>query len=239
MTVIARALIVLVTLYACGRIMYQGDDPKVRWRIFHVVLEFCVVMVGNALVMAALLVGAAALLRVPGPTAALMGLLVTDDGRFSAGTLMTAIFLLVFATAIVQYEVRRLLRGRFGWVSMGGDEYQIFEYIIQWLTIFCVVYQCFFERFASVARLGHPEGLGQFFSIALTPANINLVLQPLLISSWVTVVLERFARRNAPKRGSARIKGRSPQNRRPGPHRGSRGRRGRADRGAARRRGRR
>lgn len=206
MAVIARALIVLVTLYACGRIMYQGDDPKVHWRMLHVVAEFCAVMVGNALVMGAIAALTWAVTRLPGPARAVVDLLVTDDGRLSGGTLMLAIFLLVFVTAIAQYELRRLLSKRFGWVRMGSDEYQIFEYIIQWLTIFCVVYQCFFEGFASVARLGHPDGLQGFFSIALTPANINLVLQPLLISSWVTVVLERFARQNAPKRGKARVK---------------------------------
>ena len=206
MAVLTRALIVFAVLYVCGRIMYQGSNPKVRWRMLHVVLEFCAIMVGNALVMGAIVGLTWALLQIPGPARALVGLIVTDDGRLSAGTLMLAIFLLVFLSAIVQYELRRVLAKRLGWMRMGADEYQIFEYLIQWLTIFCVVYQCFFEGFATVARFGHPEGLQEFFSVALTPDNINLVLQPLLVSSWITVVLERFARQNAPKRGRARIK---------------------------------
>lgn len=198
MAPVVRLVVVFATLYVVGRIMYQGRSPKTRWRLFHVVLEFFLVMAGNAVVMAAIVALFALACRWLAPLGLPWTLVLTEDGRLSGGNLMLAIFLLVFVSAIVQYAVRALLDDRWHWLLMGDDEYQIFEYFIQWLTIFCVVYQCIFEGFAD---LGTSVDVRQAFEIALAPDNINLVLQPLLLSSWITVVMERFARKNAPRRG--------------------------------------
>lgn len=197
-----RLVIVMVILYGAGRIMYQGRSKKVRFRMYHVVAAFVLIMVVNALIMAALLVvsfGAMAVLFhfFPG-----LHFLFSEEGKLSGANLLTYIFVLIFLTAFAQYGLRHCkpIRER-RWFTLGDDEYQIIEYFIQWITIYLVIYQSFFDGLSSLVMLAQQDAttIQEVFSIALAPQNLNLVLQPMLISSWVLVVLERFARRNKPR----------------------------------------
>lgn len=191
MDVAIRLFLVLGTLYVVGDIMYSQSGPRAHWRIFRVVMEFCLIMVVNALIMAALLViiyglahGAEQLF--PG-----FSLYLTESGKINGSNIMVLIFVLVFLTAFIQLLIRKRAEGHWLWLSMNAEEYQIFEYFIQWTTIFCVVYQCFFDGFATLAQWSGATSAQEVFEIALSPDNLNLVLQPLLISSWILVVLER------------------------------------------------
>ena len=194
-----RALIVLLVLYVAGRIMYQGKGRRHRFRMLHVVLNFVLIMAVNALIMA-LLVGLSVALEVAASIGApqLVVDFFTPEGKLAGDTLLLYLFVLIFLTAFVHYGLRRLLRSVFRVFELEDDEISIFEYFVQWLTIYLVVYQCIFEGLGSLLTWAAPgaEGIGDVFEIMLRPENINLVVQPLLISSWILVVLERFARQN-------------------------------------------
>ena len=197
-----KALIVLAILFVAGRIMYQGRGKKYRFRMLHVVVNFVAVMAFNALIMV-LLVGLSVVAEVAisatHPEFAVS--FVNEAGGFSSDNLLVYLFALMFLTAFVHYGLRRLLSHFFGLFTLEDDEISIFEYFIQWMTIYLVVFQIAFEGIASyAATAGDVDSAAALFDVALNPQNINLAMQPLLISSWILVVLERFANQNRPKR---------------------------------------
>ena len=194
-----KSLIVLAVLFIAGRIMYQGRGKRYRFRMLHVVLNFVLVMSVNALIMA-LLVGITIALELAASVWApeLVIPFLTPSGKLAGDNLLIYLFVIVFLTAFTHYGLRAALSRVFPVFWLEDDEISIFEYFIQWLTIYFVVYQCIFEGFAAYfawASAGG-EGIQDVFEILLKPENINLVVQPLLISSWILVVLERFAHQN-------------------------------------------
>ena len=200
-----KTLIVLAVLFLAGRIMYQGRGKRYRFRMLHVVLNFALVMAVNALIMAFLL-GIAIVLEIAAgiyaPELAIP--FFTPSGKLAGDNLLVFLFVIIFFTAFVHYGLRAALSHVFKVFWLEDDEISIFEYFIQWLTIYFVVYQCIFEGFASYFAWvgGGIDGIQEIFEIMLRPENINLVVQPLLISSWILVVLERFAHQNKAKRSA-------------------------------------
>ena len=76
---------------------------------------------------------------------------------------------------------------------MSDEDYVICEYYIQWVTFYLVVYQIVFNGFSSVLKaLLENQSIEHYFSVILSPSNINLVMQPVLIASWVAVVMEKI-----------------------------------------------
>lgn len=199
MDVAIRLFLVLGTLYVVGDIMYSQNGPRAHWRIFRVVMEFCLIMVVNALIMASLIGVLYVLGRMGSHLISGFDLYLTASGKINGSNIMVLIFVLVFLTAFIQLLLRKRMEGHWLWLSMNGEEYQIFEYFIQWTTIFCVVYQCFFDGFATLAQWSGATSAQEIFQIALSPDNLNLVLQPLLISSWILVVLERTSSERSDK----------------------------------------
>lgn len=201
MSFLLNMLLVVGVFYLAGRIMFAHNERK-HLSVVHVMVSFLGIMVVNALIMSLLLVVffvvGAAIIALSGSES---GLLFDSAGRLDASNMLVIIFVLIFATAFIHYALRRPLLKRNPPFCLSADEYQIFEYFIQWVTIYLVVYQCFFDGFRSLAawsELGETT-LQSIFEVALTPTNLNLVVQPLLISSWVLVVLERFARQDDPE----------------------------------------
>ena len=200
--------LVLLALYTAGRIMFQGRGRAEHFRMMHIVASFALIVVANAFIMlglmalsALLLIGLAWLIPSWNPD------LITSEGKIAGSNLLVYILLLIFYTAFAHYFLRRRLAPHVRFLRLDDEEYQVFEYFIQWLTIYLVVYQCFFEGFSAVFRWFDPEQgatMQDMFQIALTPTNINLVMQPLLIATWVLVVLERFALKNVSRRRKRR-----------------------------------
>ncbi|MGI6230117.1 MAG: SA1002 family membrane protein [Tractidigestivibacter sp.] len=196
-----RIALVLVPLYVAGRIMFKGEGVARRLKIMRVVGSFVGILAVNALIMLALLaltVAAEYLITSTFPDHEIF--LFTVDGHLSGANLLVYIFLLIFVTAFIHYWLRGRLKRVWPRLDLDDDECTIFEYFIQWVTIYLVVYQCFFEGFQTLFEWFEESGetsLQGIFQIALSPSNINLVIQPLLIAAWVLVVLERFARENA------------------------------------------
>ena len=198
-----KTFIVLGLLFIAGRIMYQGRGKRYRFRMLHIVVNFVLIMAVNAIIMGLLIAVAVALEVAAGMFAPELAVpFFTPSGKLAGDNPLVFLFVIIFLTAFVHYGLRAFLRSISKLFVLENDEISIFEYFIQWTTIYFVVYQCIFEGFASYfawAGAG-ADGIQDIFEILLKPENINLVVQPLLISSWILVVLERFARQNKIKR---------------------------------------
>ena len=111
------------------------------------------------------------------------GILQSRFGDFRSVWLLLTLLVLVLLTAVVQLAVRRALTLRF---HLAADEevYEIAEYFIQWFTIFLVVYQLYFAEIKEVFEAYLSRSLTNMaFDIALTPENLNIVMQPIAFSS--------------------------------------------------------
>ena len=106
---------------------------------------------------------------------------------------------LMMAAALIQTYIHRFLSKRFTFLTVSSKTYQIAEYIIQWTTIFLAAYQFFFNGLRDlVTSIWSQNEASYMFRIVLSPENINLILQPVLFSTWIMVVVESlYARRQA------------------------------------------
>ena len=123
----------------------------------------------------------------------------TGLGKFRAGTFLLMTLTLMMAAALIQVYIHRFLSKRFTFLIVSSKTYQIAEYIIQWTTIFLAAYQFFFNGLRDlVTSIWSQNEASYMFRIVLSPENINLILQPVLFSTWIMVVVESlYARRQA------------------------------------------
>lgn len=83
--------------------------------------------------------------------------------------------------------------GKFPILRLDIEEYEIFEYFIQWMTIYLVIYQFLFEGLKELTQaLSDTKTVNNIFSVILFPDNINIVMQPLIIATWIVIVMEKF-----------------------------------------------
>ncbi|AZA09049.1 SA1002 family membrane protein [Corynebacterium pseudopelargi] len=103
------------------------------------------------------------------------------------------IFVIIFVAAILHFLFRERLIKHGLVFRYRDDDYVINEYLIQWSTIYLAVYQFMFDGVKDVAKeLVSSDSTQQIYNIVLSPENINLAVQPLLICSWITLVMERL-----------------------------------------------
>lgn len=123
----------------------------------------------------------------------------TGLGKFRAGTFLLMTLTLMMAAALIQVYIHRFLSKRFTFLTVSSKTYQIAEYIIQWTTIFLAAYQFFFNGLRDlVTSIWSQNEASYMFRIVLSPDNVNLILQPVLFSTWIMVVVESlYARRLA------------------------------------------
>lgn len=124
------------------------------------------------------------------------------ESGFKFSTVKLLIFLLVFIllVAIILVCIRRFLMKRIPKLRLNEEEYEISEYFIQWLTIYVVVYQMLFDTLKSLDKiLPQMNNWKNAFEVILSPENINSVMQPLLIATWVAIVIEKLHYRNKMK----------------------------------------
>ncbi len=185
------ALVVIpLIFFVLGRTIYAGQSRE--FAFLTVFLSFITLLVGNAVLLALI---AAVMILVSVVTE---DVLPTDieilnfvDSNFSR--LLLVIFCMIFISAIFLFLARRPLLRRFPLFQMTLDDYEICEYYIQWSTIFLAVYQFVFQGFTSLSQeIVGATNVAEKFSLVFTPTNINLIVQPLLIASWITVVLEKY-----------------------------------------------
>lgn len=115
----------------------------------------------------------------------------TGLGKFRAGTFLLMTLTLMMAAALIQTYIHRFLSKHFTFLTVSSKTYQIAEYIIQWTTIFLAAYQFFFNGLRDlVTSMWSKNEASYMFKIVLSPENINLILQPVLFSTWIMVVVE-------------------------------------------------
>ena len=123
----------------------------------------------------------------------------TGLGKFRAGTFLLMTLTLMMAAALIQIYIHRFLSKHFTFLTVSSKTYQIAEYIIQWTTIFLAAYQFFFNGLRDlVTSIWSHNEASYMFRIVLSPDHVNLILQPVLFSTWIMVVVESlYARRQA------------------------------------------
>lgn len=212
MSIAVQLVLVIALLYAIGSLTYAGTahdkgDGKYRFLLvlWHLLLMF---LMNGALFV---LLSAVAVLIVSLIDFALYGAayeqLELDTaadvfnvvlGRFPGGSFLLLLLILIFSTAIVSFLLRGWRRRKKNLWVLNEESYEIGEYFIQWITIYVAVYQFFFDGLHDiVSLLSTAETAKEIFNIALSPRNVNLVAQPILISTWILVVMEKLRLRNS------------------------------------------
>lgn len=196
--VLLYSLLVIALLYGLGRLIY----PHTGWRNFiliKVLAQLCWLIFTSFFLIIALVVGflaVALLVESIMPTASDAPL-----NKLATGQMMLIILAFILAAAILHVTLRRRILKRFYQLRLSDREAELIEYYIQWITIYVVVYQFAFDGFSNLAsHIPELHASPHAFSVILSPQNINLILQPLLITSWITVVVERLARQTAAQR---------------------------------------
>lgn len=118
--------------------------------------------------------------------------------KFPTVTVLFFLLIVIFLVALLQVGAQRWVTRRFPRLTLSQEEFEISEYLIQWLTIYVVVYQMLFDSLKSLgALLPQITNWQASFEVLLSPSNINAVIQPLLIATWVAIVLEKLSARHS------------------------------------------
>ena len=149
-----EAIVVLALLYFMGRSVY-GKRTNRKFSLLSVLVNFFIIMVTNAVIM--LLVLAVLALLIGG-----VGLMFGDSDEFffvgvnervATGQLLLLTLIVILATAILQFHLRKRLPPKVQTLlHMSDEDYVICEYYIQWVTFYLVVYQIVFNGFSSVLK---------------------------------------------------------------------------------------
>lgn len=194
--------VVIFLFYLVGRAIYRGDGRR-EYSFVAVAGHFIALLVGSGLIMLVVAVAGAILF---GVVELVHELVIVGDApqavaarvlRFKGGNFLLLLLIAMLSTALIHLGLRRRVIERWSVLALGEEETDIVEYFIQWMTIYLAVYQFMFEGLQQVyGLLTDAADARAFFSIVLSPRNINLVVQPLLISAWMTVAMEKLRRRH-------------------------------------------
>ena len=205
MDIVIQIGLICALLYALG-VLLHGRRSRRRLVFLRTLAFLTLTALGNALLLVLLAVGGGALLSavalIKDPNAFdsarnAAGILQSRFGDFRSVWLLLTLLVLVLLTAVIQLAVRRALTLRF---HLAADEevYEIAEYFIQWFTIFLVVYQLYFAEIKEVFEAYLSRSLTNMaFDIALTPENLNIVMQPIAFSTWVVIAVEHMRKHAA------------------------------------------
>lgn len=203
---IVNALLAIGVLWLflrAGRMIYANHSEK-KYAFVRVFFELIIVLLGAGILL--VLLGVFATVFFGGVEIAsefIMGDAydssnMEDFSKFKGGNFLLLLTLLIMGASLIHVRIRTKLRGRLRVFQLSEDEYDIIEYFIQWLTIFLAVYQFMFDGLQSVVVfLDSAQTAQEFFNIVLSPRNINIVVQPLLISGWMTIGIEKLRARQA------------------------------------------
>lgn len=198
--------VVIFLFYLVGRAIYRGDGRR-EYSFVAVAGHFIALLVGSGLIMlvvallGAILFGAVELVHELFVVAEAPEEVARQALRFKGGNFLLLLLIAMLTTALIHLWVRRRATERWTVLALGEEETDIVEYFIQWMTIYLAVYQFMFEGLQQVyGLLTDAADARAFFAIVLSPRNINLVVQPLLISAWMTVAMEKLRRRHLASR---------------------------------------
>lgn len=192
----------IVLLYGAGRLVYKNRRQHATF--VKVFVHFTAMLLSSLITISIILITASLLLVFVSETVPHLKDLPNDTNKIASVRLLSSLLILVLLTAISQFWIRRKLFKKIPKIGLSLKEYEIIEYFIQWTTIFVIVYQFAFDGFVNISKILPELGASaETFSVILSPNNINLILQPLLISTWVLIAMEKISMANEK---SARVK---------------------------------
>lgn len=199
---LGQVVVTVVLLYAIGSQTFRSHTEK-KYSFISVLLHFLVLLMGSGLVLSVitlflvLLAGVVDAIFFPLPAdVEAYGNLSKIIGRFPTGSFLMGVLIVILLSALVHFALRRKMKQKFSLLKLSEDEYEICEYFIQWVTIYLAVYQFFFDGLHKIfLRISNAQDVSQIFDVLLSPTNINLLLQPLLITTWIVVVMEKLRTR--------------------------------------------
>lgn len=195
-------LMAIVLLYGAGRLVYKNRRQHATF--VKVFVHFTAMLLSSLITISIILITASLLLVFVSETVPHLKDLPNDTNKIASVRLLSSLLILVLLTAISQFWIRRKLFKKIPKIRLSLKEYEIIEYFIQWTTIFVIVYQFAFDGFVNISKILPELGASaETFSVILSPNNINLILQPLLISTWVLIAMEKISMANEK---SARVK---------------------------------
>ncbi|AZA13313.1 hypothetical protein ACFPVT_08580 [Corynebacterium choanae] len=182
--------------FLIGMLVHRGDTDVSPLIFLKVTVNFVVMLCGSALT-----VGATGLVIVAliAGTAAVVPKLDEETiyAVITGPVVLLVIFLLITSAAILQFLLREQLHRWHMLFRFSDDDYALSEYLIQWSTIFLAVYQVVFQGLSEAAsELLHVESSQQVLAAVLNPNNMNLTVQPLLMCSWISLVMEKLRHRH-------------------------------------------
>lgn len=193
MFIFLEIIALLILLYVIGRLIYKKKEEK-HYTFLKILINFIVIMISNAILMLFLAtITFTFFMLIPESEEV--------DLNYRLPTVQILIFILIFIliTAILQFLIRKKLFKKYNFLKLDLEDYEICEYFVQWVTIYIVVYQFLFEGLSQLINLipEFKKDYAQLFSVILSPQNINFVIQPLLIATWILVVMEKIKLRNS------------------------------------------
>lgn len=204
-TNIALFLLVIALFFHAGHLIYTKQRHR---RVAFLNVFIHLIFIGVCSLLLLILVGAALFLILLGAEA-LYEFIITSQGstyiadegvKFRGGNFLLLLTCTIMGAALLNTHLRIFLRKRFKFLQLEQDDFDIIEYFIQWMTIFLAVYQFIFTGLESAIQfIESAQSAERFFNILLNPQNINLVMQPILISSWMTIGIEKLRGRQEHK----------------------------------------
>lgn len=196
---VLQTIIVIVLFYIVGALTYRTKEQK-KFKFLKVLVTFIGTLISNAILLSVLIVLSSAVTLLISTYFFDVNELMNQDipiftgqEKFETGNTLLAILIFILLTAVTQFKIRKFFLRKIPFLQMELDEYEICEYFIQWMTIYLVIYQFLFDGLKEITKfVSDVSTADNVFAVMLSPENMNLVIQPLLIASWIVMVMEKI-----------------------------------------------
>lgn len=189
---LVQLVLVLTVFYFVGRIAY-GRKKENKYKFVKVLFNFFTILFTNSILLL-IVVGAfsTSILLLDHYFYGVNAAITYFINSLKVSHLLITIFIIIFIVAILQYYLRIPMR-KASVFSLDDDDYLICEYLIQWTTIYLAVYQFLFAGLKSLTKFTlEVKDVSDIFSTIVSPDNLNIVIQPLLIAAWIAIVMEKI-----------------------------------------------
>ena len=121
---------------------------------------------------------------------------ITSEGRLDSAGFFLFIFITIFLSGILQFYIRRFMTThRLIW-RLNTDDIEIAEYLVQWSTILLAIYQFVFENIRNVMNVAEDiDSTHELLEFIFSPEHLNLGLLPVLMTTWIAIVIEKLRTR--------------------------------------------
>ena len=191
MVYLLQIALFIVILYWMGVTINNGRPVNHAVHFIAVTVSFCVMLATAACSLFLAFVISLALEQVIET--------ITQTDRIPRGDHLDAagfflfVFITIFLAGIIQFYIRRFMTSRGIIWRLNNDDIEIAEYLVQWSTILLAVYQFVFDNLRSVMLITEDiDTTQELLQFIFSPNHLNLGLQPLLIATWIAIVIEKL-----------------------------------------------